>query len=1283
MRCPTCHRRLTPATACPLDGPCAPETPLHQEETGAPSRAPKGYTLGELLGAGGAGQVYAAHREADGRTVALKLGGPGTRERFAREAEALRRLAAPDVPTFIEASEVEERPFLAMERLEGETLAAWMARQPGNGAVRREEALRLARQVGEVLGRVHAAGLVHRDLKPENVFLRTGGTVALLDFGLARHSEGAETLGLTQAGQRLGTVHYMAPEQFQDARYADARADVYALGVLLFELLTGRPPFVGEAPEVVRGHLSLRPPRPSSLTAIPPELEALLLRCLAKEPPARFTDGAALAQALREEEEVLARGEAHPAVHAPAAVPSAGPATSSLRRVALLGVGLRATARAVLERVSPEGGALGRLQGEGCIVTFHEHPSAAVGLRAAARAARGLLGAGLVHGAVLHVAELRVRPGRSGTRLAGAALEKPEGWWQAHTEPALYLTAEAAALLAPHEVLAASGSERFTLAEHATSSELDAASRQTPHPLVGREELLAELSATARQALTEQVPCLTLLEGEPGQGKSRLMAALTEALVTGPVRLLTLRAPAPDTTQEPLSVQLERALEALGAPPYPVPESGEAAARLGMRLRALARKQPLALLIDDAHQSDALCLDALERATLGGEPLPLWVCLAAPPELRTLRPHLGDRAARTTLHLVPPLPSSATRALLRELLHPVEFIAEPVLAHLESLTQGNPLALVELVRALRETGAVRPDARSATWVLAPDELPREAITTPFERVVHRVRSALPHTSRLLASLCAVLGESLSAEDVDAAQRALEGVEESQRELAALDAGMGLERLTRAGVLEAQGNGRYTFRHRLLRDALKADTPPSLLRTLHRAALHSMRARGIASPEATDIPMPRLRRLAEHAASCGEHDIASRAFLTLGERARAAHQDVEAERAYSAALAHLPEESHPLREQALGGRGRVRSRTQRFREAIEDLTAARALAEARGDDAAVVDLLLAEATLHDWLERPEDSQRAAEQAFLREERLTDERLRLRCALARGRNQAREGRWPEAVEVLAPAVAEAERLDDFESEAIGRLVLGVALTFLQRVDEAAVCLEAVISRGRARGDLLHVGTAHTNRVLLWLRQQSVEPALEDLAQAVRLARELGHVQLERWASFNFAEVLHWSGRGPEALPHARRAQALGERFFSDAPVALDAVLVARIAANLGESTLARESLAWVERRVPPERLAPVTRVQVRLVERLLARTGLPADLDELDGWQAILDEAMPVASDDEALEFLLRALDAALTAGEPSRARAWWDEARQRAASAPIWRPRLAALEPRLG
>lgn len=1265
-----------------MDGLPPSEPGAASDAVASPPICPPGYTLGPLLGAGGAGQVFTAHRAQEGAPVALKLGGLGSRERFLREAQALRSLAPPDVPALFDVGEVEGRPFLAMERLEGETLGTWMARLPTSGAAPWQEALARARALAEVLGRVHAVGLVHRDLKPENVFLRTRGEVALLDFGLARTRDGQDSLALTTAGQRLGTVHYMAPEQCQDAHQVDARADVYALGVILFELLTGRPPFTGEAAEVAQGHLALRPPRPSSLTAVPPELEAIVLRCLAKEPGARFSDGAALARALGEVEEALARGAVLPVtVPAPESVQVRSPerATASTRRVALLGVRLRAPASAVLGRVEPEGGALGRLQGERCLVSFHEHPSPGVGLRAAARAARGLLGAGLIQEAVLHVAELRVRPGRTGTRLAGAALENPEAWWVEAPGPAgVALTPEAAALLPSYEVVSP-GPGRLALAEQ-PSLATEAETRGDRLPLVGRETLLAELLATARQALREPTPCLTLLEAEPGLGRTRLLAAVAEALSQEGVTVLSLQAPAPDAAREPLSTQLDRALDSWKvSPPASVPEGSDAAARLSARLRELAQQHPLVLLVDDAHDADALGLDALERATLSGARLPLWVCLSARPELRTLRPLLGDRAARHTSHALPPLPGPAARTLLRELLRPVEFIPEPALAHLEALAQGNPLALVELVRALREAGTVRPDPRTGAWLLAADELPREALATPFERVVQRTRDTLPHLSRLFASLCAVLGEELSVEQVEAAQHQLEPGDEALQELATLDAGAGLGRLARAGVLRATLPGCYTFRHRMLREALEADTAAPLRRALHRAALHALTLSAIPTP----VPAHLQRRVAEHAAACGEHLTAAQAFLALGEHLRAGHRDVEAEQAYSAALAQLPEGEQPLREQSLGGRGRVRGRTQRFREALEDLAAARVLAEARGDAAAVVDLLLEEATLSDWLERPEDSRQAAEQAFLREERLTDARLRLRCALARGRHHAREGQWPEAVEVLSAVSAEAERVGDWDSEAISRVVLGVALSFLGKLDASAACFEEAIARSRARGDLLHLASAHNSRVLLWLRHQSVEPALQDLQRTVELARELGHAQLERIASFNLAEVLHWLGREVEALPYARRAHTLGQRFFGDAPMPLEAVLVARIAVAGTEPSLARESLAWVERHVAAERLGPVTRAQVGLVRQLLAQGSRPPGPEDLDIWQGLLEEAAPHASDDELLELFLHALTTALAAGQDSRARDWWQQAHGRVEGAPHWKPRLAPFAHPLG
>ncbi|WP_437942682.1 serine/threonine-protein kinase [Sorangium sp. So ce341] len=305
MRCFLCHRRIGAASGCPLHGGAATEP-----EVDAAEAAPlvPGFDGLRLLDEGGFARVFAASRREDGLAVALKIARYRGDPRFAREAAALRRIGPPAAPRLLGGGELGGGfPYLVLELFAGETLARWMEALPGTGAAAPAEAARLVEAIGAAVDRAHAAGVVHRDLKPENVMLRQVGgpaaEIALLDFGLARlgEADGAteEGGGLTRTGLRLGSALYMAPEQCLDARDADGRADLYALGVVAFELLTGRPPFVGEAPAVVHAHVSQRPPRPSELAPIARGADEVVLRALAKAREERFGSARAFAEALR------------------------------------------------------------------------------------------------------------------------------------------------------------------------------------------------------------------------------------------------------------------------------------------------------------------------------------------------------------------------------------------------------------------------------------------------------------------------------------------------------------------------------------------------------------------------------------------------------------------------------------------------------------------------------------------------------------------------------------------------------------------------------------------------------------------------------------------------------------------------------------------------------------------------------------------------------------------------------------------------------------------------
>src|SRR6202022_1726834 len=253
------------------------------------------FDLGEALGAGGMGVVYRAHDTRLGRVVALKFLFPhynldaSAKARFLREAHAAAALDHPNLCTVHEVGTSDEGwLFLAMALYQGETLRARLTR---DGPILLGEALEIARQIAEGLQAAHAAGIVHRDLKPGNVMLLPDGTVRILDFGLAK----ARDQSLSETGVRFGTVSYMSPEQIRGGN-VDGRADLWALGVVLYEMLTGRKPFGGDE-EVAIAHAILHdePELPSTHRAdISAALEGVVLRLLEKEPANRYADAAEL-----------------------------------------------------------------------------------------------------------------------------------------------------------------------------------------------------------------------------------------------------------------------------------------------------------------------------------------------------------------------------------------------------------------------------------------------------------------------------------------------------------------------------------------------------------------------------------------------------------------------------------------------------------------------------------------------------------------------------------------------------------------------------------------------------------------------------------------------------------------------------------------------------------------------------------------------------------------------------------------------------------------------------
>ncbi len=280
------------------------------------------YALVRMLGRGGMGTVYEAKDSLVGDVVALKtleLGadaGPDALERFSREVRLARRITHPHVARMHDLGTHEGQSFLTMEFVEGEDLRTLLGRERPLAASR---AARIALAVCEGLAAAHAAGVVHRDLKPANVLVEKGGRIVLTDFGIARAVAGevaSRTMGT------VGTPMYMAPEQVSGDP-VDARADLYAVGLLLHEMLTGEPPFTGETPwAAALARLRKPPPDLRQRPTLPPPLAELVHRCLALAPDERPASALELAGALRDW--LVSVGE--PTLSSPA---SPGPATAN------------------------------------------------------------------------------------------------------------------------------------------------------------------------------------------------------------------------------------------------------------------------------------------------------------------------------------------------------------------------------------------------------------------------------------------------------------------------------------------------------------------------------------------------------------------------------------------------------------------------------------------------------------------------------------------------------------------------------------------------------------------------------------------------------------------------------------------------------------------------------------------------------------------------------------------------------------------------------------------
>ncbi|HEX3478836.1 MAG TPA: protein kinase [Kofleriaceae bacterium] len=1002
-RCARCQRRLPPSGDCPIHG--RPTGVVSEAATAPDVAAPPGWQIERQLATGGTAHVFVV-RHVTGAPAILKWGRWRERDiylRFELEAKLLAAVGPAWTAALIDCGVSDGWPYILMELLAGETLAAWMARSGERGGL--GEILALLDQVAAGLGAIHAAGIVHRDLKPENVVIGPRG-VRLIDFGLARQPEVG---GLTQIGAVVGTVHYLAPEQVR-GEAVDHRADLYSFGVVGFEMLCGRPPFVGERRAIEYQHTLCRPPAVRESRSVPEELDALIAACLAKQPEARPQTAADVRAWLARS----AGGASTARGVSPGALGVRG-------RIALLWTS-GADPVAVVRAVGDVSGLVVRQRGDSVLAAFtgldHDAP-----LPAALAAAQALALGGARGRSVIHLgAGLLRRSVQGKIAVYGDDVEHVERWLPPPPYGGLasgILLTAAAAELAPDAVPSPDVPGFFRPGRRDRTGKDDA---RAPTPLRGRSELIDSLVAVATQAVVDGRPVHVAIAGDTGAGKTRVLDAICDRLRAAGHEVIALR----------------------GRRRFPGEPHGEL---LGGGEIAAAAARGAVIAIDDASWLAPAALRALDRTLAGGATRLAVITASAAPVGDRDAPHRVDVALR-------PLAAEDAELLVRELLRPARLVPAVLVERLVIRAGGNPGLLVALAGEITRRGAIRRQVGSDEWYVAADELDTLLAAPSPAWFAVRTLEDLPGELQAVVRTCAALGPRFSADEIaqvhggDLAAGLAWLVRDCVLERSETGGGdpdgfaggaggrapRGIER-SEAGAGDPDG-GWYAFCDPAIQDAivdLLDDREP-----VHGRAFQYWAGR----PGVTAIE--RLTRLAFHGAGAHEPITAATCWIALARAAHGRGELDDAERLLDRAIGSLTDAAPRLRAATLLERARLRYARGRFAATRDDARSARRAAEQIGHaevhaaaHAAVhaevhaevqIDALAIEALAATAAGDPAAASAAITAAVALDADDVDVAVRARILAAIGLDRVRAGQPDAAAPALQLAAALAEVLGD---------------------------------------------------------------------------------------------------------------------------------------------------------------------------------------------------------------------------------------------------------------